>query len=121
MASIRRPAPSLLALASLASAALVLLATVDLARAHGAASWIMEENLSDPVTHEACCGVEDCEVVPSNGVRLLESGYLIYETGETIPHSRAQDSKDGQFWRCKNLIGLDTGKTRCFFRRLPGM
>lgn len=119
MASFSRPAP--LAIASIASAALLLAGMVEPAGAHGAASWIMEENLSDPLTHEACCGAEDCEVVPSTGVRLLESGYLIYETGETIPHSRAQDSKDGQFWRCKNLIGLDTGKTRCFFRGLPGM
>lgn len=88
---------------------------------HGAASWIMEGELRDPVSHEWCCGAEDCEPVPSDMVSRVPDGFYLKHTGETIPESRAMDSKDGQFWRCRYLHGIDTGKTRCFFKTEPGM
>lgn len=120
MPSCRRPAAWLFAVASVAFVGFSA-PTIDPASAHGAASWIMDNAMIDPVTKESCCGAQDCEMVPATGVRIVEGGYLIYETGETIPESRAQDSKDGHFWRCRYLTGIDTGKTRCFFRGLPGM
>ncbi len=67
-----------------------------------------------------CCGEEDCAPIPAGEVRIQPGGYLIVQTGEVIPESKALPSADGQYWRCQYLVGSLKGQTRCFFRGLPG-
>lgn len=68
-----------------------------------------------------CCGEEDCAPLSAGDVRIRPGGgYLIIQTGEVIPESEALPSADGQCWRCQYLKGELKGRTRCFFRGLPG-
>lgn len=90
------------------------------AKAHEDAAWIGEQGLADPISHHLCCGVADCERMRPEDVRVVPGGYLIIPTGEVIPEVRALESIDGEFWRCRYLSGELEGKTRCFFRGLPG-
>jgi hypothetical protein len=89
--------------------------------ARGHDSWINKGGFRDPQTKSHCCGENDCEVIPGDMVSITPYGYYLKQTGETIPTARAMDSEDGQFWRCKFLAGIDTGRTRCFFKVEPGM
>lgn len=83
-------------------------------------SWINQGGWEDPVSKDSCCGTNDCERVAGDMVSRTPAGYYLKQTGETIPMSRALPSQDGQFWRCRYLTGLNTGKTRCFFTVEPG-
>lgn len=83
-------------------------------RAHGDAAWIRQGK------HAWCCGREDCAMVPATRVRVVPGGYLLLDTGETIPEDRAMSSPDGEFWRCRVNAADPNSKTRCFFRAPPG-
>lgn len=67
-----------------------------------------------------CCGEEDCAPMSAGEVREVAGGYLIVPTGEVIPAAEALPSADGAYWRCRYLVGALKGRTRCFFRGLPG-
>jgi hypothetical protein len=89
--------------------------------AWGHAHWISDGTFKDPESKEWCCNSTDCKPIPGSEVAPITGGYYLRQTGETIPHHRALDSKDGQFWRCEYMAGINTGKTRCFFKVEPGM
>jgi hypothetical protein len=65
-------------------------------------------------TGEWCCGIGDCFVIPSEQVKMLGDGYLIFGA-EKVPFAEAQRSPDGAFWRCKR----PDGSRRCFFAPPP--
>ena len=69
----------------------------------------------------ACCSGVDCGQLHTN-VKATSVGWLIIETGETVPYSdrRIKGSGDEFFHRCvKTVDGKDTGETRCLY--VPGM
>jgi len=73
--------------------------------------WISRNRMVDPQSGEWCCNHIDCDRVPTGGVREIFGGYLVGETGETIPYQRViWKSEDGVWWRCRNLR---TNATRC--------
>lgn len=74
-------------------------------------SWISRNRLTDPSSGEWCCNHIDCRAVPHGGVNEVSGGYVISETGETIPYARViWRSQDGIWWRCRNMR---TNATRC--------
>lgn len=78
-------------------------------------SWIPQE-------FPACCGKLDCEQVPENGVVTnLDGSFTIKETGERLAWNdpKVLPSRDGTFWRCKNLLAKNA--TRCLFVPPQGM
>lgn len=69
----------------------------------------------------ACCSGIDCSQMHTD-VKTTTNGWLITETGETVPYSdrRIKGSGDEFFHRCAKLVeGKDTGQTRCLY--VPGM
>lgn len=83
------------------------------AEAHDESDWIMNQKLVDPLSKEWCCSRADCIALPTGGVDLVAGGYLLTDTKEVVPFSRAlPKSPDGRYWRCHRL--LNGGKvTRC--------
>jgi hypothetical protein len=87
-----------------------------LATAHD--HWISRNRITDPTSGEWCCNHIDCAEVPQNGVRENGVGYVVAETGETIPYARIiWKSQDGSWWRCRNMR---TNATRCLIGPPPG-
>lgn len=83
--------------------------------------WINAGHYRDPVTGHLCCGDHDCFPQPAGLVDEVSGGYVLLETGETIPEARAIDSGDGQFWTCRYPAGhVQAGQIRCFFRPVAG-
>jgi hypothetical protein len=73
--------------------------------------WISRNRMIDPQSGEWCCNHIDCTAVPAGGVAEQNGGYVVTETGETIPYARViWRSQDGEWWRCRNLR---TNATRC--------
>ncbi len=77
---------------------------------------------TDPETGVGCCGGTDCKEISDNDVREKVGGYLYLPSGEFIPASRVQQSKDWRFHRCVYLNDFiqygrkhKAGETRCFF------
>jgi hypothetical protein len=78
---------------------------------------------SDPQTRLACCGGTDCAPIDSREVVERPGGFLYRPTGEFIPQSRVQVSRDFRFHRCaytQTLVNgpgrlYREGETRCFF------
>jgi len=105
-------------------AALGLMLLLFVASDAGAHGWYSGKD--DPVTGIGCCGGTDCKEIADDGVQETAAGYLYVPTGEVIPYSRAQESRDWRFHRCE-FLGDYThkgqhykkGSTRCFFRK-PG-
>jgi hypothetical protein len=64
-----------------------------------------------------CCGGRDCQALPRNAVKWTPAGWLILETGETIPESEAEQSPDNEFHRCRTAVSDRGSKTRsgCFW------
>ncbi len=52
----------------------------------------------DPATKRMCCGDNDIKHLTREEVRITREGYLLHDTGETIPFARVQPSPDGEFW-----------------------
>lgn len=77
--------------------------------------WISREQRRS-ATGEWCCSEADCAPVPDEKVRVTPRGYVLEETGETIPTRSAQPSGDGRYWRCRR----PDATTRCFFFPPPG-
>jgi hypothetical protein len=64
-----------------------------------------------------CCGGIDCQSLPRDAVRWTKDGWLILETGETIPERDARQSPDSMFHRCRTTATISNSKTRhgCFW------
>src|SRR5262245_5947959 len=71
-----------------------------------------------------CCGGQDCK--PVEAIPLLDGGYYLPESDETIPADMASPSPDERFHHCiyyRMINELDRGwpiwedkpTTRCFF------
>jgi hypothetical protein len=71
--------------------------------------WIDGKKV-DPITKKLCCGENDCQMISLSIAHVTQVGYLLDDTGETIPWHRVQLSPDGAMWRCRW-----GGQTQCFF------
>ena len=96
----------------LAAITLILLSTSPPAAAHD--FWINHSGYKAP-TGEHCCGNNDCFSFSADEVKITPSGYSL-PSGEVVPFSEAQQSEDGEFWRCKRY----DGSRRCFFAPQQG-
>ena len=107
-------------------AILICIGWVSYALAHtdGPGAWINQQSLSDPVTKESCCNLNDCREETDN-VRPVEGGYLVIDTGEVIPPERMIWRSPGGWWRCRYLAshtlppGKRIGDTRCLIGPPP--
>lgn len=97
------------ALLLFAAAALAAFLLPAQAHDHGPGSWINNERITDPVTGDWCCDLNDCREEPDN-IREVDAGYLVISTGEIIDRKRVIWRSPGGWWRCRNL---NTGTTRC--------
>lgn len=104
----RRTTPNLGALAVVASATCLWLAS---ASAHDEHDWIRKGGYRSPLTNEWCCGKEDCVPIPAKEVDPTPAGWRIESTGEVVPYVDTLPSEDGRFWRCHQPNGV----RRCFF------
>jgi hypothetical protein len=86
----------------------------------GKINWIMEGGFRSPIDGSGCCGMHDCVELPSEEVRYiggLDPGYVwrrhnnAGSVQEFIPQQEVQNSRDGNYWRCKK----PDGSRRCFF------
>ena len=84
--------------------------------------WYSET--SDPVSGLPCCGGSECTAIPEAELKQSKAGYVYLPTGELIPRTRVQYSRDQRFHRCvykSDFFNLDLaqsfrrGETRCFF------
>lgn len=84
------------------------------ARAHD--FWINHSGYKGPDgTH--CCGQNDCKMVLEADVKIGSGGYVLRTfNNEFVPFSEAQQSEDGDFWRCRK----SDGSRRCFFAPQQG-
>lgn len=71
--------------------------------------WINWGGYKSP-TGEHCCGDDDCKELSADQVKITPRGYAL-TSGELVPFSEAQQSEDGNYWRCKRY----DGSRRCFF------
>lgn len=95
---------------------LLLCASPALAHDH----WIRAQNLTDPLSGESCCNVNDCVPVLPGGVQEVSGGYLLVGTGEFVPSARViWKSPDGLWIRCQYMAGTNIGKTRCLIGPPP--
>jgi hypothetical protein len=96
----------------LAAAALLAFGMATPAPAHGVHDWIRQR-------HPACCGEEDCFLVPRNAVRITAAGYVVSSPFGTFTFAAALQSEDSEFHLCFNL---ETKEPRpgCFFAPLIG-
>lgn len=72
-----------------------------------------------PVT---CCGGNDCLPLADGAAEPVRGGFLVRETGETIPWSDAKPSPDGRYHRCRTVQKDPISLTRrgCFWAPFPG-
>ena len=102
----------------------ILMWVAGMAHAHDQEQWIADAQLTDPISHQWCCGPSDCHVLAPGDVREVHGGYMVQDhngnelgidnSTEFIPEERSLPvSQDGYFHRC---IRFDNGKkvTRCF-------
>lgn len=75
-------------------------------------SWISREKLTDPLTKEFCCNMNDC-AEELGGVDPVAGGYLIRQTGEVVERKRVIWRSPGGWWRCRYLSGPKANQTRC--------
>ncbi len=75
----------------------------------------------DPVSGTACCGNNDCPIVPFDDLVPVPGGYLYRPTGEVVENRRAQFHPDGKPRVCQWKFGPKgvehdpTGPIRCVF------
>lgn len=93
--------------------AAVVWSLISMERAEAHDFWINNGNYTGP-SGEHCCGDNDCHVVSAEDIKITKGGYLL-SNGELIPYSEAQQSEDGDYWRCKR----HDGSRRCFFAPQP--
>lgn len=65
-----------------------------------------------------CCHALDCDQVDNDTtIHATEAGWLIDETGETIPYAdkRIKKSGDEHFHRCRMTSTDPHSKTRCLY------
>jgi len=90
-------------------AALMAVATLSLANAHGPAEWIERGGFKN-AAGELCCGERDCVELADADVTVTARGYFVRSIRETVPYSEALPSPDGHYWRCQW-----GGARKCFF------
>jgi hypothetical protein len=98
-----------------------MIAQLDVAQAHGAAAWVMQ----NPETRY-CCGPQDCEMLRDGQVQRLRDGYLVQIPNgepELIPDgdARIHWSIDEHYWICRFPDGRNAGHARCLFPPTLGM
>lgn len=76
--------------------------------------WINHSGYKGP-DGAHCCGKGDCFIILEADVKIVKGGYSL-PSGEVVPFSEAQQSEDGDFWRCKR----HDGSRRCFFAPMKG-
>ena len=96
-------------------AALMAIATLSLASAHGPAEWIERGGFKN-AAGELCCGERDCFELSGDDVSITASGYFVRSIRETVPFSEALPSPDGNYWRCQW-----GGSRKCFFAPPPSI
>lgn len=101
-------------LGTLIAALALLYCAITPARAHGDATWIMQEpRYVDPLGIH-CCGPSDCEPVPDS--EIDESQDIITHRGD--PLSKRERgvywSIDDRYWVCRRE------NVKCIFRPQPG-
>lgn len=75
-------------------------------------NWIQKEGLRDPHSLQVCCGEDDCRVLKN--VRISREGYVLPDTLEVIPFSRAiRNNYDSSYWRCERKRIDGSSETRC--------
>lgn len=89
--------------------ALMLMALLAFAFAHGPAEWIQKGGYKN-AAGELCCGERDCFELADADVKVTAAGYLVVSMKETIPFHEASPSPDGKYWRCQW-----GGTRKCFF------
>jgi hypothetical protein len=94
-------------------AALVVLAMLSLAYAHGAAEWINRGGYKN-AAGELCCGERDCAELSEDDVSVTAAGYFVRSVRETVPFAEALPSPNDHYWRC-----YWGGKRKCFFAPPP--
>jgi hypothetical protein len=87
---------------------LLIFGSARIALAHGEAEWIM-------AVEPRCCGPNDCAPVAEDGIKRINGGFLVRETGEVVSDRAALWSIDDHYWRCRYTSGARTGQTRCLF------
>lgn len=97
------------ALAIGVSAALLLLAALAFALAHGEAEWIERGGYKN-AAGELCCGARDCFELADGDVKITAAGYFVVSKQETVPFHEATPSPDGRYWHCQW-----GGARKCFF------
>lgn len=86
---------------------------VAVSHSEGPGAWINHQRLTDPITKEWCCNLQDCREETSN-IEETKGGFLVKSTGEIIPQERViWRAPAGEWWRCRYLGGEKEGKTRC--------
>jgi len=90
-------------------AALMAIATLSLASAHGPAEWIERGGYKN-AAGELCCGERDCVELADADVTVTARGYFVRSVRETVPYNEALPSPDGHYWRCQW-----DGVRKCFF------
>ena len=100
------------------SIVVVLICWPVVAWAHGPEQWVADSKLTDPVSHQWCCGPSDCQVLEDGQAQEAHGGWLVKtqedKEPEFIPYDRALPfSPDGKYHRC---IKRENGKisSRCF-------
>jgi hypothetical protein len=91
----------------------VIFESVRFAHAHGEAQWIW-------AMQPECCGPRDCAPVAEGGIKRVNGGFLVLETGEVISEREALWSIDDRYWRCRYTSGVKMGQTRCLFAPAVG-
>lgn len=76
--------------------------------------WINKKGYNSPIDGSHCCGDGDCFQLKPEDVKIIPGGYSL-PNGEVVPFSEAQQSEDGNYWRCKRY----DGSRRCFFSPMP--
>ncbi len=100
-------------------------------------SWISRQRVLNPVTHEWCCGTNECGLVmPApvataagwaiHGEEIIDVDGRRVRVDEVVPYGEVMPSPDGYFWRCHSTVNPDfdvtndigmqiDGERRCFF------
>ncbi len=77
---------------------------------HGDYDWIRSGDYHNKKGH-ACCGRDDCSVVPHDRVRAGPDGFVLLGRDLSVRRGDALSSEDGKFWLC----AYPDGRVRCFF------
>jgi hypothetical protein len=82
----------------------------------GNPNWIADGHFTSPIDGSHCCGIADCvELHPDDVMQTNIRDFWIKSMNELVPEQEVQNSRDGNYWRCKK----PDGSRRCFFAPPP--